>query len=116
DQAIAEDPDLRGELKLVEDNRIFMPPFSVGDCAAPVQSVVAAHRAVTGETPKVGAHTPAKFFGSDAAHLAAAGMPGLLYGSGGKYNTMPDERVAIDEMLTASRVYSRTVVDLIGRT
>lgn len=115
-QATAEDSDLRAELKLVEDNRIFMPPFSVGDEAIPVQSVIAAHRAVAGATPKVGTHTPAKFFGSDAAHLAAAGMTGLLYGSGGKYNTMPDERVAIDEMLTASRVYSRTVVDLIGRT
>lgn len=115
DAAMVEDPGLRAELKLVEDNRIFMPPFSVGDEAAPVKSVVAAHRDVTGEIPKVGTHTPAKFFGSDAAHLAAAGMTGLLYGSGGKYNTMPDERVAIDEMLIASRVYARAVVDLIGR-
>lgn len=115
DEAMAEDPELRAEIKLVEDNRIFMPPFSVGDEAAPVKSVAAAHRGVTGDTPRIGTHTPAKFFGSDAAHLAAAGMTGLLYGSGGKFNTMPDERVAIDEMLVASCVYARSVVDLIGR-
>lgn len=115
DEAMAEDPELKAEVRLVEDNRIFMPPFSVEDDAHPVTSLAAAHREVTGKPPRIGTHVPTKFFGSDAAHLAAAGMTGLLYGPGGEYNTMPDERVAIDEMLVASRVYARTVVDLIGR-
>jgi acetylornithine deacetylase len=61
-------------------------------------------------------HTPAKFFGSDAAHLAAAGMVGLLYGPGGRYNTMPDERVAIDEINAACEVYAKAVRKLIGPT
>lgn len=113
--AMAEDPELEVEMRLVKDNRIFMPPFSVADDAHPVMSLAAAHRNVTGQAPQIGAHVPTKFFGSDAAHLAAAGMTGFLYGPGGEFNTMPDERVAIDEMLVASRVYARTVVDLIGR-
>lgn len=108
------DPDFRAELKLVRDDRIFMPPFAVEESAAPVRAVAEAHRRVTGTAPKVGAHTPAKFFGSDAAHLARAGMTGLLYGCGGAYNTMPDERVPVAEIGTAARVYVHAFMDLTG--
>lgn len=114
DEMTRKDPTLRAELKLVDNNRILMPPFAVDGRAAPVRSVAKAHRAVTGRRPLVGAHTPAKLFGSDAAHLARAGMTGLLYGPGGTYNTMPDERVEIAEITTASRVYARTVIDMTG--
>lgn len=109
-----EDPDFQAELRLVEENRIFMPPFHVAHDAAPVIAVQNAHKAVTGEEPKIGMHTPARFFGSDAAHLASAGMVGLLYGPGGRFNTMPDERVSIAEMETASKVYAAAVLDITG--
>lgn len=114
DEFSAQDESFSAELKLVEDNRIFMPPFKVAHEAAPVRAVARAHQEVTGQAPLVGMHTPARFFGSDAAHLAAAGMTGLLYGPGGRYNTMPDERVAVDEIATASKVYAATVAELIG--
>lgn len=109
-----QDPEFRAELKLVSKDRVFMPPFWSDPLSKPAVSVAKAHEAVTGVTPKIGAQTPAKFFGSDAAHLAAAGMTGLLYGPGGKYNTMPDERVAIDEMVVASKTYARVVADILG--
>lgn len=114
-QAVAKkDPEFRAEVKLVSKDRVFMPPFWSDPASIPAQALIAAHEGVTGAKPKVGAHTPAKFFGSDAAHLAAAGMTGLLYGPGGKYNTMPDERVAIDEMVIASKTYARVVTDILG--
>lgn len=109
-----QDPEFRAEVKLVSKDRVFMPPFWSDPLSKPAVSVAKAHEAVTGVTPKIGAQTPAKFFGSDAAHLAAAGMTGLLYGPGGKYNTMPDERVAIDEMVVASKTYARVVADILG--
>jgi len=115
DTVAREDAGFCAELRLIEDNRIFMPPFTVAQDAPPVAVVRRAHRQVTGEDPLVGMHTPARFFGSDAAHLAAAGMTGLLYGPGGRFNTMPDERVAITEIETASKVYACTVADNIGR-
>lgn len=114
DEIAATDPDFRSELRLVTKDRVFMPPFNGDSGSRPVQAFAAAHREVTGNEPKIGAHTPAKFFGSDAAHLAQAGMTGLLYGPGGRYNTMPDERVAIDEMVVASRTYARVVTDILG--
>lgn len=110
----AKDPEFRAELKLVSKDRVFMPPFWSDPGSKPARTVAEAHEAVTGEKPKIGAHTPAKFFGSDAAHLAAAGMTGLLYGPGGKFNTMPDERVSIDEMVVASKTYARVTADILG--
>lgn len=110
----SEDPTFCAELRLIEENRIFMPPFAVAHNASPVASVRRAHQQITGQDPPVGMHTPARFFGSDAAHLAAAGMTGLLYGPGGQFNTMPDERVAIAEIETASKVYACVIADSIG--
>lgn len=114
DELQQQDPTFKAELRLVEENRIFMPPFHVEHDAAPVVALANAHEVVTGEAPKIGMHTPSRFFGSDAAHLAKAGMVGLLYGPGGRYNTMPDERVAIAEMETASKVYAAAVLDITG--
>lgn len=110
----AEDNAFVAELRLFEDNRIFMPPFSVDHDARPVRAMQQAHHRVTGRNARVGMHTAARFFGSDAAHLAAAGMTGLLYGPGGEFNTMPDERVGIDQIETASKVYACTFCDILG--
>ena len=47
-----------------------------------------------------------------AAHLSRAGMVGLVYGPGGRYNTMPDERVDLVDLFNAARVYARTIVEV----
>ncbi|KQW20944.1 hypothetical protein ASC80_12320 [Afipia sp. Root123D2] len=112
DRLSAEDPAFVAELKLVEENRIFMPPFKVEHDALPVVALGDVHKEISGSPAKIGMHTPAKFFGSDAAHLAKAGMTGVLYGPGGRFNTMPDERVAISEMEIASKVYAAAVINV----
>jgi acetylornithine deacetylase len=38
-------------------------------------------------------------------------MTGLVYGPGGKYNTMPDERVELRDLFNAARVYARVIVE-----
>jgi acetylornithine deacetylase len=91
-------------------HRLVMEPFEVPRDADIVRTVVESHRAELGEDPAVGAIAPYRFYGTDAAHLARAGMLGLVYGPGGKYNTMPDERVEIRDVCAAARVYARTIV------
>jgi acetylornithine deacetylase len=106
------DPDLVAEVKLnLGGQRLLMGPFEVPRDADIVRAVEAAHRAVRGEPPRVGDVAPYKFYGTDAAHLAAAGMVGLVYGPGGKYNTMPDERVERRDLVDAARVYARVIVE-----
>lgn len=105
------DPDFVAELRPNRGpHRLVMEPFEVAPEAAIVRTVVDAHRAERGAEPAVGAVAPYRFYGTDAAHLARAGMLGVVYGPGGKYNTMPDERVEIRDLCAAARVYARTIV------
>ncbi len=94
-----------------EGQRLFMGPFLVDREADIVQVVARAHRAVAGSDCAIGPVGPARFYGTDAAHLADAGMQGLVYGPGGRYNTMPDERVDLPDLFTAARVYARAIVE-----
>jgi acetylornithine deacetylase len=107
-----DDPDLVADVRLNEGGqRMLMGPFEVAPDTDIVQRVITAHREVTGSTPRVGDVAPYKFYGTDAAHLARAGMLGLVYGPGGKYNTMPDERVELRDLFAAARVYARVIVE-----
>lgn len=107
-----DDPDLVAEVTLNQGGqRMLMGPFEVAQDADIVQTVVRAHGAVTGRPPKIGDVAPYKFYGTDASHLSRAGMVGLVYGPGGKYNTMPDERVELRDLFAAARVYARVIVE-----
>jgi acetylornithine deacetylase len=106
------DPHFAAELRPNRGpHRLLMEPFQVARDADIVRRVIAAHRAELGAEPAVGAVAPYRYYGTDAAHLARAGMLGVVYGPGGKYNTMPDERVEIRELCAAARVYARVIVD-----
>ena len=58
---------------------------------------------------------PCCFYGTDAAHLKhRASMQGVVCGPGGRYNTMPDERVDVADYLDAIRIYMLSIVDVCG--
>ncbi len=95
--------------------RPMMPAFEVARDARIVQAINAAHLAVRGAAQPTGALTPPGFFGTDAGHLyAEAGMEGVVCGPGGKYNTMPDERVDRADYLDMIRIYLLTICDICG--
>jgi len=58
--------------------------------------------------------TPARYYGTDAPPLQAAGMQGLVCGPGGKYNTMPDERVDIVDYIDMIKVHMLTMINICG--
>jgi acetylornithine deacetylase len=107
-------PRLQAEVGLMDRTRhLFMPPFHVPQKAEVVQATAAAHRAVIGSEPEWGGVT--KLAGSDAAHLWAAGIPGLLYGPGGRFLSRPDEKVEVRDIVAAARVYALVAADLCSR-
>lgn len=109
----SQDPDLEVSLERNQGGqRIDMGPFYVSRDADIVQVVRSAHAAAVGIAPREGAVAPYKFYGTDAYHLASAGMTGVVYGPGGKYNTMPDERVELADLFTAAEVYTRAIVEV----
>lgn len=104
----AEDPDLVVSAELSPDHDFF-PPFHVSSDEPIVRAVERSHQRLTGQRPRVGGLEPQKYCGADSAHLKAAGIPGLLYGPGGRYLSVPNERVAAQDVVLASRVFCSVI-------
>lgn len=94
-----------------QQGRPMMPSFEVAKDSPIVQAINAAYLKVRGKAQPTGAITPPGFYGTDAAHLyRKAGMEGIVCGPGGRYNTMPDERVDIVDYLDMVRIYLLTIL------
>lgn len=93
-----------------------MLPFEVSRSAPIVRSMNRNYLALTGKSQLTGAIPPACYFNSDASHLQnyAGIIDGIVCGPGGRYNTMPDERVDIEDFLLAVRLYAEVIADLSG--
>jgi len=95
------------------EGRPIMPAFQVARDSRIVTTINAAYQAIRGEPQPTGAITPPGFYGTDAGHLYKhAGMEGVVCGPGGRYNTMPDERVDIPDYLDMIRIYLLTMCDI----
>lgn len=114
DRLEADWPGLKAEVRIeARDGKPSMPSFEVPKEARIVQSINAAYLAVRGEPQPTGAITPPGFYGTDAGHLyVEGGMEGVVCGPGGRYNTMPDERVDIPDYLDMARIYLMTMCDI----
>jgi acetylornithine deacetylase len=95
-------------------NALRMPPFEVSRDSRIVKTLNSAFESVMGYAQPTGPIAPAAFFGTDAAHLAAAGMEGIVCGPGGEFNTMPDERVRKEQFLNCVRIYILCIIDICG--
>lgn len=114
DELEAEIPGLKTTVvKQYADERPSMRPFEIEKTAPIVTSLSNAYKTVRGRDQQLGPVKPYCFYGTDAAHLQSrAGMPGIVCGPGGRYNTMPDERVDIVDYLDAIRIYLLTILDV----
>lgn len=116
DDLEAEFPGLKAVLsKEYEGDRPTMLPFEVAHESPIVRAVDAAHHRVRGTDMTCGPVKPYCFYGTDAAHLLhRAGMEGIVCGPGGRYNTMPDERVDRADYLDMIRIYLLATVEICG--
>ena len=95
------------------EGRPVMPAFEVSRDARIVKTLNAAYQAVRGEPQPTGALAPPCYYGTDAGHFyRELGMEGVVCGPGGRYNTMPDERVDIADYLDMIRIYILTMLDI----
>ena len=107
-------PGLEARLvKQAKGDKPSMLPFEVARNSRIVAAVNRAYETVRGEPQPTGPVAPPCFYGTDAAHfLHRAGMEGIVCGPGGRYNTMPDERVDIPDFLDMVRIYVLTILDI----
>jgi acetylornithine deacetylase len=93
--------------------RPLMPAFRVDRGARIVTALNAAYRKIRGTDQPTGAITPPGFYGTDAGHFyKELGAEGVVCGPGGRYNTMPDERVDIADYLDMVRIYLLTMLEI----
>jgi acetylornithine deacetylase len=114
----ASDPQLDVEVTLSTRPDFMQPrPFHMEKTAPIVEAVAAAHRLVTGKKATVGTLIPQVFFGSDASHISAAGIPTAIYGPGKVTDiSTPNESMAVDDMWTAANVYLASASALCAAT
>ncbi|HLI12093.1 MAG TPA: M20/M25/M40 family metallo-hydrolase [Alphaproteobacteria bacterium] len=92
-----------------------MLPFEVSRESPIVAAVSKAYREVRGEPQPLGALKPYCYYGTDAAHLLhRAKMEGIVCGPGGRYNTMPDERVDVADYLDMIKIYMLSILEICG--
>lgn len=91
-------------------------PFHIDPDTPVILAVADAHASVIGRRPTVGSLVPQVFFGTDASHLLAAGIPTAIYGPGkvSDINT-PDESMAVADMLQAAQVYFLSALTICAR-
>jgi acetylornithine deacetylase len=97
---------------------VFMnpPAFRSDPDSRPVRAVADAHRLVTGRDATMLGGLPHVFFGSDASHLAAAGIPTCIYGPGKAHDiNVADETIAWSDVATASDVYEAAALSFLGK-
>lgn len=75
-----------------------------------IRSLAQAHRAETDSEPVFTKGLPAGAYITDAADMVRHNIPTVIYGPS-DWRLMPDERISINEMTTAARVYARTIVE-----
>lgn len=109
-------PGLKARLEPENRNGIsVMPPFEAARDSAIVKAINNAYAELRGMPQPTGAITPTRFYGSDAGHLyELGGMEGIVCGCGGRYNTMPDERVDIVDYIDMIKVYMLTILNVCG--
>lgn len=106
-------PGLQATLINDSHNQPLMPPFEVSHDSLIVKAVNEAYQQVRGEPQPTGIITPPAYFGTDAAHFyQRLGMQGVVCGPGGKFNTMPDERVDKTDYLDMVRVYILAILSI----
>ncbi len=114
DELEREYPGLRATVAMANAGaRPTMLPFEVSRDSRIVDAVTRAYRTVRQSEQPLGAVPPYCFYGTDAAHLLhRASMEGIVCGPGGRYNTMPDERVDVPDYLDMIRIYILSMLEI----
>jgi acetylornithine deacetylase len=99
-----------------DEGRPSMQPFEVSEDAEIVRTINSAYRAVRGTNQPTGVILPPGYYGTDAAHFyQRLGMEGIVCGPGGRYNTMPDERVDVPDYLDMIKIYMLCILATCGQ-
>lgn len=106
-----EDKDFQYEIERLKNQEFPEEGFEDPRDTPVFNEVFQAHRSVTGKPPQVNGEFPKV---TDATHLSRAGMKGVIYGPAGRFTSCPDERVEVQEIITAAKSYALAAAGIVG--
>jgi acetylornithine deacetylase len=95
------------QLKVTVSQIVHQRPYQIAAEAPVVRALSEAACQVTGRTPTLSDGLPASAYVTDAPDFMRNGIPTVVYGPG-DWKVEPDERIRVDDVLTAARVYALT--------
>jgi acetylornithine deacetylase len=99
----ARDPQLKVSVSQIVHQR----PYRIAADAPIVRTLADSACRVTGRTPTISDGLPASAYVTDSPDFVRNGIPTVVYGPG-DWKVEPDERIRVEDMLTAARVYALT--------
>ncbi|WP_162918748.1 M20 family metallopeptidase [Taklimakanibacter deserti] len=117
EEAKKQDAKLKAEVVLSKRPTFMQPhPFHMATDAPIVTAVAKAHLAVSAKPAHVGTLVPQVFFGSDASHILAAGIPTAIYGPGQVSDiSTANESIAVADVVTAAQTYLASALSLCAK-
>ncbi len=97
----ADDPEFRADVRTL----VYQRPYRIGPDEPVVALTAQAHRDVTGAEPTLTDGLPVSSYVTDSADIVRHGIPTAVYGPS-DWRVVPDERISIAEMVTATQVYA----------
>ena len=122
DGLAAADPDFKYEIEMPpaaykapwHAMGVYMPPLELPKDHPLVGITTAHHKAVTGETPRIGVHSPGSMAGADSGHLWSRGVPCFNYGPT-QHSRFYNE-VVLSKLEHGTRVLAMTAAEVCSRS
>jgi acetylornithine deacetylase/succinyl-diaminopimelate desuccinylase-like protein len=110
-----QDSDLKVSASLLNPVPRWMPAYDISPDEYLYGAMMRAHNGVTSRDPAI---QPPTYGGTDAGTLLhIAQIPTIVFGPGGRAGPFtPPERVGIDELVTATKVFTLAAIDIGSRT
>jgi acetylornithine deacetylase len=95
------------QLQVTVSQIVHQRPYRIAPETPIVRTLADATQRITGRAALISDSLPASAYVTDAPDFMRHGVPTVVYGPG-DWKVEPDERIRIDDMLTAARVYALT--------
>ena len=100
----------------IQSNNPIMPPIKTNLSKNTINLINQSNKLIKNSNSIIGQILPYSLYGTDAGHIVnKLKIPGFVMGSGGKYNTQPDERVLLDDYIDNIRLYCLLSVGLLNQ-
>ena len=100
----------------IQSDNPIMPPIKTNLSKNTINLINKSNKLIKNSNSIIGQILPYSLYGTDAGHIVnKLKIPGFVMGSGGKYNTQPNERVLLDDYIDNIRLYCLLSVGLLNQ-